>query len=116
MVHAQEKKVDKDDIFGQTLDLHVSILFLTPPMLQTSDFERSERYCHYKSDNYITIPRMCKSKELAGVLLAVAFDCGATCLATLTRSCYCFDRLLNKQWKHCKESRFHKLFCVTLFI
>ena len=24
---------------------------LTPPMLHTSDFERSDIYCHYKSNN-----------------------------------------------------------------
>ena len=34
------------------------ILFLMTPMLQTSDLERSDRYCHYKSDNYIIIPKM----------------------------------------------------------
>ena len=36
----------------------VSILFLTPPMLQNSDLERSDQNCHFKSDNYILIPRM----------------------------------------------------------
>ena len=29
-----------------------------PPMLQTSDWERSDGNCHFKSDNYILIPRM----------------------------------------------------------
>ena len=49
--------------FGQTSGLHLSILFFTPPKLQTSDFGRSDRYCHYKSDIYIIIPRMCRSEE-----------------------------------------------------
>ena len=26
-----------------------------PPMLQTSDLEKSDRNCHFKSDNYILI-------------------------------------------------------------
>ena len=38
-------------------------------MLQTSDFARSNQYCHYKSDNYIIIPRMHRSEEKARVLL-----------------------------------------------
>ena len=38
-------------------------LFLTPPMLQTSDFERSDRYCNYKSDNYIKVPRMAMPED-----------------------------------------------------
>ena len=42
----------------QTLDLHLSILFLTPPMLQTSDLERYDQNCHFKSDNYFLIRRM----------------------------------------------------------
>ena len=38
--------------------IKMSILFLMPPMSQTSDLERSGRNCHFKSDNYILIPRM----------------------------------------------------------
>ena len=38
--------------------IKVSILFLTPPMLQTSELERSDQNCHFKSDNYNLIPRM----------------------------------------------------------
>ena len=46
------------NILGQTLDLNMSIVFLTPPMLQTLDLERSDQNCHFKSDNYILILRM----------------------------------------------------------
>ena len=28
-------------------------LFLMPPMLQTSDLDRYDRNCHFKSDNYV---------------------------------------------------------------
>ena len=42
----------------QTSDLHVPILFLTPPMLQTWDLERPDQNYHFKSNNYIFIPRM----------------------------------------------------------
>ena len=52
MVYAREI-LDK-----QTSGLHVSILFLTPPMLQTSDLERSDQNCHFKSYNYIIKRRM----------------------------------------------------------
>ena len=69
-------KIDLREFFlisdKQTSGLHVSILFLTPPMLQTSDFERSDRYCHDKSDNYILIPRMPMPEDYQGVLLASA--------------------------------------------
>ena len=62
----------------QTSDLHVSILFLTPLRLQTSDFERSDQYCHYKTDNYIIIPRMPMHEDEQGVLLASALHVGVT--------------------------------------
>ena len=57
------KKVDKNaivpiNIFRQTSGLLVSILFLMPRKLQTSDLERSDQNWHFKSDNYIKIPRM----------------------------------------------------------
>ena len=42
----------------QTLGLHLSILFFTPTMLQTSDFGRSDRYCHFKCNIHIIIPRL----------------------------------------------------------
>ena len=51
------KKFDKV-IFIQNSGLHVLIFFLTPPMLQTSDLERSDQNCYLKSNNYIIIPRM----------------------------------------------------------
>ena len=55
------------NIFRQTSDLHVSILFLTPPKLQTSDLERSEQNCHFKSDNYIIIcTENAHARELTG--------------------------------------------------
>ena len=37
----------RPDILGQTLDLKVSNLFLTPPMLQTSDLDRNDQNCHF---------------------------------------------------------------------
>ena len=60
------------EYFRQTLGLHLSILFLTPKMLQTSDFERSDLYYHYKSDIYIKIPRKCRPEDQQGLLLASA--------------------------------------------
>ena len=45
------------NIFRQTSGLNMSILFLMPPMLQTSDSDRSNQNYHFKSDNYILIPR-----------------------------------------------------------
>ena len=47
-------------------------LIFTPPMLQTSDIGRSDRYCNCKSDIYIIIPRKCRPKDQQGVLLASA--------------------------------------------
>ena len=41
----------------------VSNLFLTPPMSQTSDLERYYRNCHFRSDNYILIPRKPMPKD-----------------------------------------------------
>ena len=46
------------NIVIQTSGLPVLILFLKPTMLQTLDLERSDRNCHFKSDNYILILRM----------------------------------------------------------
>ena len=39
-------------------------------MSQILDFGRSDQNCHQRSDNYITIPRKCRSQELEGALLA----------------------------------------------
>ena len=85
MVYAQEKKVDKDDnpldywyfISFKTIlgPLSVELIFRTycmPPVLQISDFGRSDRQCHHRYDNCIIIPRKCKSEDLEGVLLASA--------------------------------------------
>ena len=41
-------------------------------MLQILDFGESDRYCHLRSDNYIIIPRKCRSEEKEGLLLASA--------------------------------------------
>ena len=60
-------------ITGQTSGLYWSNLLLNifyAPMFQISDFGRSDRYCHHRSDNYIIILRKCMSKEKVGVLLA----------------------------------------------
>ena len=54
----QVLRAPESNILGQTLGLNVLILFLTPLMLQTSDLERSDRNCHFKSDNYILILKM----------------------------------------------------------
>ena len=42
MIYAHEKTADKN---GICVDLILTLL------LQTSDLERSDQYCHYKSDN-----------------------------------------------------------------
>ena len=45
---------------------NVELIFGTyflPPMLQISDFGISDQYCHYRSANYIIIPRKCRSKD-----------------------------------------------------
>ena len=45
-------------------------------MLQTSDLEQSDRNCHFKSNNYIIIPRMPMPEDIQEVLLAPAlFKC-----------------------------------------
>ena len=59
-------KLDPINILGQTLGLNVSILFLMPPILQTSDLERSDQNCHFKYDNYILITRMPMPEVLTG--------------------------------------------------
>ena len=46
--------------------------YFTTPMLQISDFGRSDQYCHHRSKNFIIISRKCRSKEYEGVLLASA--------------------------------------------
>ena len=44
----------------------MSILFLTPPILQTSDLERSDRNFHFKSDNYIFNTENAYARGLTG--------------------------------------------------
>ena len=43
--------------------LVVHITYSMPPMLQISYFGRSDQNLHHRSDNYIIIPRKCRSKE-----------------------------------------------------
>ena len=46
-------------------------IFFTPPMLQTSDFQRQYRQLHYDSstNNCIIVPRKARSEDKQGVLL-----------------------------------------------
>ena len=48
-----QTRLIKTVLFFLFLDSHLSILFFSPPMLQTSDFGRSDRYCHHKSLQYL---------------------------------------------------------------